>query len=109
MSYDDEGNNYNQYVDLVKLRGEVALRTLTFSKLRYQERALFAMIPLTGNDTTRRLTFHDSQGTYPGMAVSRQFRIVIAGDGPDRHGSMEAAQPRTVLYDDRETNVDLRS
>jgi alpha-D-xyloside xylohydrolase len=83
MLYDDEGDNYNY------------------------ERGSFEMIPLTWNDTTRQLTLHARQGEYPGMHLSREFRVVIAGDGPDRRNSMEAPEARTVLYDGRETTVDL--
>lgn len=81
--YDDEGDNYNY------------------------ERGFFAIVPLSWDDTSRRLTLHDRQGEYPGMPSSREFHIVISGDGLEHRGSVEATQSRTVLYDGREMSVEL--
>jgi alpha-D-xyloside xylohydrolase len=80
--YDDEGDNYNY------------------------EQGHFAMIRLSWNEITRRLTLHDRQGDYPGMPSSRVFRIVM-GDGPYNHLPSEASSARTVLYEGREISIDL--
>jgi alpha-D-xyloside xylohydrolase len=80
--YDDEGDNYNY------------------------EQGHFAMIRLSWDEATRRLTLHDRQGSYPGMPGSRTFRIVI-GDGTNNHASSESASARTVLYEGYEISIDL--
>jgi len=80
--YDDEGDNYNY------------------------EQGHFAMIRLSWDETTRRLTLHDRQGNFPGMPISRVFRIVI-GDSPYNHLSSEASSARTVLYEGQEISIDL--
>jgi alpha-D-xyloside xylohydrolase len=80
--YDDEGDNYNY------------------------EQGHFAMIRLSCDEATRRLTLHDRQGSYPGMPSSRKFRIVI-GDGTNNHPSSEASSTRTILYEGHEINIDL--
>jgi alpha-D-xyloside xylohydrolase len=80
--YDDEGDNYNY------------------------EQGHFAMIRLSWDETRRRLTLHNRQGHYPGMPISRVFRIVI-GDSPYNHLSSEAASARTVLYEGHEISIDL--
>lgn len=80
--YDDEGDNYNY------------------------EQGHFAMIRLSWDETTRRLTIHDRQGNFPGMLISRVFRIVI-GDSPYNHLSSEASSARTVLYEGQEISIDL--
>ncbi len=82
MLYDDEGDNYNY------------------------EQGAFARIPMSWNETTRRLTLQDRQGNYPGMPISRVFRIVI-GDGLCNHLSSESPSAKTVLYEGREISLDL--
>ncbi|MHB8628515.1 MAG: glycoside hydrolase family 31 protein [Aggregatilineales bacterium] len=80
--YDDEGDNYNY------------------------ERGAFARIPMSWNETTRRLTLQDRQGNYPGMPISRVFRIII-GDSTYNHLSSESSPAKTVLYEGREISFDL--
>ena len=75
--YDDEGDNYNY------------------------EQGHFATIRISWDEAARRLTLHERQGSYPGMPVSREFRIVM-GDNPDK-GSPSG----TVRYDGREVSLDL--
>ncbi len=77
--YDDEGDNYNY------------------------EQGHFAVIRLSWDDTTRRLTLHERQGAYPGMAASREFRIVIGGESI----YTQATEVQTVLYSGREVIIDL--
>ncbi len=80
--YDDEGDNYNY------------------------EQGHFAMLRLSWDDATRRLTLHDRQGGYPGMPSSREFRIVI-GDGPYNHPLSETSSARTIRYEGQEITIDL--
>lgn len=80
--YNDEGDNYNY------------------------ERGHFAMIRLFWDDTNRRLTLHDRQGSYPGMPGTREFRIIVH-EGTDNHSQSEATQSKTLLYDGREISINL--
>jgi alpha-D-xyloside xylohydrolase len=80
--YDDEGDNYNY------------------------EQGHFAMIHLSWDEATRRLTLHERQGSYSGMPGSREFRIFI-GEVPYNYPSSETTPARTVLYEGREINIDL--
>jgi alpha-D-xyloside xylohydrolase len=80
--YDDEGDNYNY------------------------EQGHFATMRLSWDDTGRRLTLHERQGSYPGMPASREFRIVLS-DRPHDPLSSEALSARTVCYEGREIIIDL--
>jgi alpha-D-xyloside xylohydrolase len=73
--YEDEGDNYNY------------------------ERGLFARIPLDWDDTSHTLTIGARQGSYPGIAVSRQFRVIIAGEN--------SRPAETVVYSGQEMRVVL--
>jgi alpha-D-xyloside xylohydrolase len=80
--YDDEGDNYNY------------------------EQGHFAMIRVSWDETARRLTLYERQGSYPGMPESREFRIVI-GDGPHNQLLSETASGKVVRYEGREITIDL--
>ena len=80
--YEDEGDNYNY------------------------EQGQFSLIRLSWDDTVRRFTVHERQGSYPGMPASREFRIVMEYDTntiPLSDGSLT----RSVLYEGREIRIDL--
>lgn len=77
--YDDEGDNYNY------------------------EQGHFAMIRLSWDETDQCLTIHDRLGSYPGMAGSREFRVIM-GDKPYRS---LPSPGRTVHYEGREIRIDL--
>jgi alpha-D-xyloside xylohydrolase len=79
--YDDEGDNYNY------------------------EQGHYAMIPLSWDEATRRLTLHDRQGSYPGMPASREFRIVV-GNSPYIVAS-DGISTRTIFYEGREISIEL--
>ncbi len=53
--YDDENDNYDY------------------------ETGMYSTIPLTWHDATRTLTIGARQGSYPGMAQSRTFHLVVVG------------------------------
>jgi alpha-D-xyloside xylohydrolase len=80
--YDDEGDNYNY------------------------EQGHFAMIHISWDEANWRLTFHERQGSYPGMPASRTFRIHV-GDGMNTHPLLETSSIRTVLYQGHEITLDL--
>jgi alpha-D-xyloside xylohydrolase len=80
--YDDEGDNYNY------------------------EQGHFATIHLSWDDSTRRLTLHDRQGSYPGMPDSREFRIVFGGTEYDQN-LLESKGVQTIVYKGREISIEL--
>jgi alpha-D-xyloside xylohydrolase len=80
--YDDEGDNYNY------------------------EQGHFSITHLSWDETTRRLTLHDREGSYPGMPRSREFRIVIV-DGSSDQPSVDGPSARTMLYEGQEISLDL--
>jgi alpha-D-xyloside xylohydrolase len=80
--YDDEGDNYNY------------------------EDGHFARINLTWDDAARHLTLHERQGSYPGMPVSREFRIIIE-DSTNKSPSSNGTSTHNVLYDGQEISIDL--
>ncbi|MEZ4672517.1 MAG: glycoside hydrolase family 31 protein [Anaerolineae bacterium] len=77
--YDDEGDNYNY------------------------EQGQFATITLSWDEANRHLTLHDRQGSYAGMPISREFRIVIA----DGQSVPDGLSFRTVLYEGRAIRIEL--
>jgi len=80
--YEDEGDNYDY------------------------EQGSFATIHMAWNDRTRRLTLDDRRGSYPGMQVSKAFRVVIA-DGKPFDPLAEETQAREILYDGKRIVVNL--
>ncbi|MBX3062672.1 MAG: DUF5110 domain-containing protein [Anaerolineae bacterium] len=80
--YEDEGDNYNY------------------------EQGQFSTIRLTWNDASRRLTFHQSQGSYPGMPDTRNFRIFINDKSPENYQA-QALSHHLVLYERQEISVVL--
>ena len=80
--YDDEGDNYNY------------------------EQAQYSIIRLSWEDAARRLTIHDREGSYPGMQVSREFRVVIEDDTKNSTSSVGSLS-RTVLSEGRETCIEF--
>ena len=80
--YEDEGDNYNY------------------------EQGSFATIHMAWNESTRQLTLDDRQGSYPGMQVSKAFRVVIA-NGKPFDPLAEETQAREIFYDGKRLVVDL--
>ena len=80
--YEDEGDNYNY------------------------EQGSFATIRMEWNDNARQLTLADRQGGYPGMQISRAFRVVIAEGKPFDPLAMEI-QAREIFYDGKRMVIDL--
>ncbi len=80
--YEDEGDNYNY------------------------EQGHFATIRLSWDESAQRLTLHDREGGYPGIPGIREFRVCVV-NGP--YNPLAASSPlaRTVLYEGRETTIDL--
>ncbi len=78
--YEDEGDNYNY------------------------EQGLFAKIPMNWNDQSRQLTIDSREGSYPGMPVSREFRLIKVTEGimPLKH-----SQSSGLIYAGEKTVVDL--
>ncbi|TPG65941.1 TIM-barrel domain-containing protein [Hymenobacter nivis] len=72
--YEDEGTNYNY------------------------EKGAFANIPLSYDENAKTLTIGARQGTFPGMAAQRSFRVVwVRKDRPTAWGP-DAAAAQTVTY-----------
>jgi len=80
--YDDEGDNYNY------------------------EQGQFALLRLSWDDTVRRFTLHERQGSYPGMPDSREFRIFMEND-TNTIPLSDGSSTRSVLYEGREISIDL--
>ena len=80
--YEDEGDNYNY------------------------EQGSFATILMKWKDSTWQLTLGDRQGSYPGMQVSKTFRVVIA-DGKPFDPRTEETQVREVVYAGKRLVIDL--
>jgi len=80
--YEDEGDNYNY------------------------EHGAFSIIPISWDETARRLTLHERQGSYSGMPVSRQFRIV-AGAVPYTPLPAEVTPQRIIHYEGQVISIDL--
>jgi alpha-D-xyloside xylohydrolase len=80
--YEDEGDNY------------------------HYEQGNFATIHISWNDTAQQLTLNERQGNYPGMRISRMFRVVIANEKPF-DPLVEDAQAYEIIYDGRKTVIDL--
>jgi alpha-D-xyloside xylohydrolase len=80
--YEDEGDNYNY------------------------EQGDFATIHMSWNDSTRQLTLDNRRGSYPGMPVSRTFRVVIA-DGKHFDPLAEETPTCNFLYDGKRMVADL--
>jgi alpha-D-xyloside xylohydrolase len=81
--YEDEGDNYNY------------------------EQGRFATIHIAWNDSTRQMTLENREGGYPGMQVSKVYRVVIANEKPFDPLATEAKQAREILYNGKRMVVDL--
>jgi alpha-D-xyloside xylohydrolase len=69
------------------------------------EKGQHAVIPLHWNDATGELTIGAREGSYPGMAAARQFRVVMVVKD---HGVGEAVSPqdeKQVAYSGKELKV----
>lgn len=80
--YEDEGDNY------------------------HYEQGAFTRIPMGWHDQSRKLTIGLRQGSYPGMPVSREFRIVVH-NGTSNPPLSDASWDRTVFYEGHEISLDL--
>jgi alpha-D-xyloside xylohydrolase len=72
--YDDAGDGYNY------------------------ENGQYTEIPITWNDQAGKLTIGDRKGSYPGMAASRQFKVVWVRDGKGAGLTEEPSPDATVTY-----------
>ncbi|MBI5032710.1 MAG: DUF5110 domain-containing protein [Chloroflexi bacterium] len=81
--YADEGDNYNY------------------------EQGKFATIQISWDDRTRQLTLDNRQGSFPGMQISKVFRVLIANEKPFDPVVAEAIQAREIFYDGRKRVVQL--
>lgn len=43
------------------------------------EKGAYSLIPLSWSEAEKKLTIGERQGSYPGMAAERMFRIVCGG------------------------------
>jgi alpha-D-xyloside xylohydrolase len=82
MLYDEEGDHYNY------------------------EQGSSATTLIAWNDSTRQLTLDNRQGSYPGMQVSKVFRVVIANEKLFDLPVANAMEARTILYGGRRIVVE---
>jgi alpha-D-xyloside xylohydrolase len=75
--------------------GEFTLYEDEGDSYRY-EKGTRSEIPFRWNEATRQLTIGARQGSFPGMATSRTFRLALAG--PGRGGAQPTAATKTVTY-----------
>jgi alpha-D-xyloside xylohydrolase len=62
------------------------------------EHGAYSTVRVTWSDATRTLTFEPRSGSYPGMAASEEFRVVVAGAGRGTGEAVSATSDRTVTY-----------
>jgi len=80
--YEEEGDNYNY------------------------EQGSSATTLIAWNDSTQQLTLDNRQGSYPGMQVSKVFRVVIANEKLFDPLAANATEARTILYGGRRIVVE---
>lgn len=73
--YEDEGDNYSY------------------------EKGAHAIIPIRWDEATKRLSFKERVGTYPGMTREMEFRIVWVSNGHGTGGGEDAEINEVVHYD----------
>jgi len=71
------------------------------------EKGIHSIIPLSWNEQTEVLTIGTRQGSFPGMVGTRQFRVVLVGNGHGVGEAVSAREDRQVTYDGREVRVTL--
>ncbi len=69
------------------------------------EKGQHAVIPLHWNDATGELTIGAREGSYPGMAEARQFRVVLVGKGHGVGEAVSAQEEEQVTYSGSEMKV----
>ncbi|SFQ64736.1 TIM-barrel domain-containing protein [Hymenobacter arizonensis] len=62
------------------------------------EKGAFATIPLSYNEKTKTLTVGERQGTFPGMAAQRTFRVVWVGKNKPAAFDADAQPAATLSY-----------
>jgi alpha-D-xyloside xylohydrolase len=72
------------------------------------EKGQHSVIPLRWNDSAALLTIGAREGSYPGMAETRAFRIVLVGSARGTGVEVTGKADKEITYDGKETKVSLR-
>ena len=81
--YEDENDNYNY------------------------EKGVYSTIIFNWDDTKRRLTINDRNGTFPGMLESRKFNIVVVDTNKGVGGNVVATPDKVITYAGQKVVVNL--
>jgi alpha-D-xyloside xylohydrolase len=72
------------------------------------EKCQHTVIPIRWNDSASVLIIGAREGTYPGMAETRAFRIVLVGSAHGTGVEVTGKSDKEITYDGKETKVSLR-
>ena len=72
------------------------------------ERGQHATVPMRWDDQASVLTIGAREGTFPGMAEKRVFRIVLVGKGHGAGEAITATADKETTYEGKEIRVSLR-
>jgi len=81
--YEDENENYNY------------------------EKGSFSTFKFRWNDKLRQLTISDRRGTFPGMAASRAFKVVVVKPGHGVGGELTSQAEKSVTYTGKVLSISL--
>jgi alpha-D-xyloside xylohydrolase len=81
MLYEDEGDNYNY------------------------EKGVSSTITFNWNDVSKTLTIENRKGNFPGMLGSRQFNIVMMGEGKGSVENTATSEDKSVTYSGKRTII----
>ena len=71
------------------------------------EKGQHAVIPIRWNDSTGLLTIGKREGSFPQMAATRQFRIVLVANGRGIGEAVTGEPDRQITYDGRQVQASL--
>ena len=71
------------------------------------EKGVSSTFQFRWNDKLRQLTISDRRGTFPGMATSRTFSVVVVKPGHGASGEPTTQADKTVVYVGKALNVKL--
>jgi alpha-D-xyloside xylohydrolase len=63
------------------------------------EKGVYATIPITWNDKTRKLTIGAREGRFPGMLKTRTFKIILVRSGTGVGSSLSEKADAVTHYD----------
>jgi alpha-D-xyloside xylohydrolase len=72
------------------------------------EKGQHSVIPIRWSDGANMLTIGEREGSYPGMADKRTFRIVLVGSARGIGGDVTGNADKEIVYDGKEIRVTVR-